>query len=81
VFPDLKHLNVLLKDYTGVELPLVLQKEMLHKLTHKKMFIRFFKASTDKAVLKTFIEIDKLSEKAVPKPIEQYLNEFVFNKA
>jgi A/G-specific adenine glycosylase len=79
-FKDLKHLNDLLKDYVDDELPIVLKKEMVHKLTHKRMHIRFFNALSDKEVLKDFTDFVELKQRAVPKPVELYLSEFVFKQ-
>ncbi len=78
-FKDLKHLEDLLKVYADEACPIVFKKEILHKLTHKKMYIRFFSAVSDRAVLKEYTDYVALKQKAVPKPIELYLSDFVLD--
>ena len=74
-FKDLTHLNSLLKQYSKTIKPLLLQKEIVHKLTHRNLHIRFFRCEIPDINSSQFISLEEALKKAVPKPIEDFLKE------
>ena len=76
-FKDLKHLNPLLNKYSIDIEELSFQKEVLHKLSHRNLHIRFFRYETQNIKNLEFISFKEAVTKAVPKPIELFLREII----
>jgi len=72
-FTDLTHLKPLLKKHSKNIDDLHLQKEIVHKLTHRNLHIRFFRCEIYDTNSSHFIPLKKALEKALPKPIDDFL--------
>ncbi len=74
-FKKFNHLSKLLKSYSKEEPNILFEKEIIHKLTHRNLHIRFFKCGIKKMPLQGFVPFEKIKSKPVPKPIEQAILE------
>jgi len=76
-FLDLSHLNFLLKQYGVDKKHLSFQKEIIHKLSHRNLHIRFFRCEIKNTKEILFTSFEEALTKAVPKPIEDILRETI----
>ena len=78
LFVDFEHLNNLRSQYTNEEAEILFHKEIKHKLTHRKLHIRFFGCKLQKKAKTNFVTLKNIKSKPVPKPIETFLEEMSF---
>jgi len=76
-FKDLKHLHILLKRYNCKKQQILFLKEIEHKLSHRNLYIRFFRCKVNNVEGIKFVSFEKALTKAVPKPIENFLKEII----
>ncbi len=69
------HLEELRSNYSKNSSELFFITEMKHKLTHRNLYIRFFKSKIPESYSR-ITSWDELKRKAVPKPIEVFLRKF-----
>ncbi len=75
-FEDFEHLRFLRTKFSLKDNEIQFVKELKHKLTHRNLYIRFFKCELQQSKGIKFMSADEVQKKAVPKPIENFLKEF-----
>jgi len=72
-FKNLSHLSKLLKSYSKEEADILFDNEIIHKLTHRTLHIRFFRCQIKENPLRDLVLFKDVDNKPVPKPIETFL--------
>lgn len=74
-FTSIKGLEYIRDYFSDHNESIALHQTVKHKLTHRNLTIRFFRCKLKQDPVNSFVLFENILEKAVPKPIENYLND------